>query len=377
MELLSKVTVGSKELKNRLVLPAMTRCRVKITDDPLDVESTFATDLMATYYEQRASAGLLVTEPVSFSEDGHGFYYTPQMRTQEHADSWKKVVDRVHAKDGAIFLQMSHFGRVAHSSFHPNTQRIVAPGDVPVPANICLKRIYGDNVYPETPHALTKEEIKETIQDYVQCAKYAQSAGFDGLEIDAGNSYLIDQFLQSCSNNRTDEYGGSHENRARFLKEIIEAIVESGAFATGQIGVLISPNSNFFGMGCADNYDMFTYLAETLNTFGLAYIHIMDGKGYYEFHGQCKSVKAMDIKKRFDGPVICNTGLNKETAEGMIRSGAADLASFGRLYISNPDLAERFANNWPVAPPGVFDTWNVPVGAIGYTDFPTYQPEEN
>eukprot|EP00934_Nitzschia_sp_Nitz4_P003889 Nitzschia sp. Nitz4//scaffold209_size42451//18627//19838//NITZ4_007358-RA/size42451-augustus-gene-0.3-mRNA-1//1//CDS//3329541700//3879//frame0 len=375
MELLSKVTIGSKELKNRLVLAPMTRARATPTEDPFDIQGTLPNDLVAEYYEQRASAGLLITEAVSFSEDGHGWRNAPQISNQEHADAWKKVVDRVHAKDGVIFLQMWHFGRAAHSSHHPNTKRIVSASDVPIPEGTTVKTIDGEHVAPEVPHPLTKEEIQETIQDYVKCAKLAKSAGFDGLEVHGANGYLIDQFLQSSTNKRTDEYGGSKENRIRILKEIVEAIIESGAYSADQIGFRISPNGVFNGMGSSDNYEMYTYVAETMNQYGLAYLHLMDGKGF-GWHDLCQQVKAMDIKKRFDGPVICNVGLDKGTAEGMIRSGAADLACFGRLYISNPDLAERFANDWPVAEPAPYETWWLPTGAKGYTDFPTYQPEE-
>merc|ERR1712176_56299 len=186
------------------------------------------------------------------------------------------------------------------------------------------------------------------IQDYVKAAKLAQEAGFDGIEVHSANGYLIDQFLQSCSNNRTDQYGGSMENRIRFLQEVVEAIIESVAFPANRIGFRLSPNGVFGAMGSKDNYEMFTYVAQTMSKYGLAYLHAMDGKGF-GWHDLCQEVKVFDLKKNFNGPVICNVGLTKDTAEGMIRSGGADLACFGRLYMSNPDLPARIANNWPLA----------------------------
>lgn len=225
--------------------------------------------------------------------------------------------------------------------------------------------------------------------------------------VHGANGYLIDQFLQSCSNNRTDEYGGSMENRVRFLEEVVQGIIDSGAFPANRIGFRLSPNGVFGGMGSEDNYDMFTFVAKRMSKYGLAYLHAMvriiptvhafsllpeplkfyltdssllvsflqDGKGF-GWHDKCQIVTTFDLKKNFEGPVITNVGLTKDTAEGMIRSGAADLACFGRLYISNPDLPERFANNWPTAPEAAYETWYRPTGAKGYTDFPTYEEEQ-
>ena len=169
-------------------------------------------------------------------------------------------------------------GRFAHSSHHPTTKRVVSSGNLPITGGSKVKTINREDVEPEVPHALTKEEIKETIQDYVNAAKLAAEAGFDGIEVHAANGYLIDQFLQSCSNNRSDEYGGSMENRVRFLKEVVEEIIESGSFPANRIGFRISPNGVFGGMGSKDNYEMFTFVAKTMSEYGLAYLHIMDGK---------------------------------------------------------------------------------------------------
>lgn len=223
---------------------------------------------------------------------------------------------------------------------------------------------------------MTIENIKDTIQDYVKAAQLAKKAGFDGVEVHSANGYLLDQFLQSCSNKRTDEYGGSIENRSRFLMEVIEALIADGAYPANRIGVRISPNGAFGGMGSEDNYEVFPAVAAKLNKVGLAYLHVMDGLGF-GFHDKCKIVTTHDIRKNFDGPVIANVGLNKDMAEGMIRSGTVDLCCFGRPFISNPDLVERYKNDWPLNPDAEFPTWwGLGMGAKGYTDFPFYEEKK-
>lgn len=235
-----------------------------------------------------------------------------------------------------------------------------------------MKTVDGETVPPETPVPLTKEQIAETIQDFVRGAKLAKDAGFDGVELHAANGYLLDQFLQSVSNDRTDEYGGSFENRMRLLSEIIDAIVASEAFPSNRIGVRISPNGVFGSMGSKDNFDMFTFVARELNKKNIAYLHVMDGLAF-GYHELCPPVTASDIRKSFEGPILCNVALTKEIAEGMIRSGACDAAVFGRLFMSNPDLVERFANDWPLADPAPYESWwNSEDGSKGYTDWPTY-----
>lgn len=341
------------------------------TEDAFDIKCTLPNETMALYYEQRASGGLLISEATAISEDGSGWRNAPHIRTKEHAEAWKKVVDRVHAKGGKIFIQLWHMGRQTHSSHHPNTKRIVSAGNIPIVGGN-TRTIDGHDAEPETPHALTKDEIQATIKDYVNAAKLSKEAGFDGVEVHAANGYLVDTFLQTCSNNRTDEYGGSMENRVRFLQEVIEAIIASGAYPANRIGFRLSPNGSFGGMGSEDNFEMFQFVAKTMNQYDLAYLHLMDGLGF-GYHEKCKPVKAFDIKRHWDGPIIANVGLTRDKAEGLIRSGAADLACFGRLYISNPDLVERFANDWPVEPEAAYENWWYPTGAKGYTDYPTYE----
>lgn len=328
---------------------------------------------MAEYYEQRASGGLLITEATHISEEGFGWRNAPMISKPEHVEGWKKVTERVHAKNGLIYLQLWHMGRQCHSSFHPSTQRVVSASEVPMKGEVA--NIHGEKVPGEVPHALTVDEIKSTIQDYVNAARLAKEAGFDGIEIHSANGYLVDQFLQSSTNKRNDEYGGSMENRVRFLKELVEALIEEGSFPANRIGFRLSPNGAFGDMGSEDNNEMFPFVAKEMNKYGLAYMHVMDGLGF-GFHNKCPPVTAAQLRKVFDGPIMANVGLTRDVAEGMIRSGAVDLVAFGRLYISNPDLPERFANNWPVEPEAAYEHWWGPTGAKGYTDFPTYSPSE-
>jgi N-ethylmaleimide reductase len=330
-------------------------------------------DLMAEYYEQRANAGLVISEATAISEEGGGWRNAPHMRTAEHVAAWAKIVDKVHAKGAKMYLQLWHQGRQAHSSHHPTTNRTVSASAIAMTG--MAKTIQMEETEPEVPHALTIEEIKVTIEDFVASARLAKEAGFDGVEIHSANGYLVDQFLQSCSNTRTDEYGGSAENRTRLLVEIVDAITKNEVFPANRIGFRVSPNGAYGGMGSEDNIETFTHVAKTMNKLGLAYIHVMDGVGF-GYHGKTPVMNISHFRKHFDGVIMCNVGLNKGIAEGMLRSGAADLACFGRLYISNPDLPERFANDWPVEPEAAYEHWWAPTGAKGYTDWPTYKPTE-
>ncbi|GKY91766.1 hypothetical protein MPSEU_000148300 [Mayamaea pseudoterrestris] len=372
LEILSKFTIGGQELSNRVVLAPMTRARCTPNSDaPFSFECSAPNDLHVEYYTQRASAGLVITEGTHFSEDGSGWLYAPHITTDEHVEAWKKVTDSVHAKNGKIYLQLWHLGRQCHTSLHPNTKRIVSASEIPMGGGNKTKTVTGEYSEPETPHALTIEEIQQTIKDFATGAMQAKKAGFDGVEIHSANGYLVDQFIQSSSNSRTDEYGGSMENRTRLLVEIFQAIVDSGAFPADRVGFRLSPNGAFGGMGSEDNFETFIHVAKTMNELKPAYLHLMDGLGF-GFHNKCKVVRAADIRKVFDGPIIANVGLTKETAEGLVRSGAADLVAFGRPYIANPDLVERFQNNWPLAESTDQAHWWGHLGAEGYTDFPAY-----
>jgi N-ethylmaleimide reductase len=304
------------------------------------------------------------------SINSHGWANAPGLFNDTQCTAWKKIVDRVHRKNGVIFLQLWHMGRQSHSVYQPNNAQVVSASDVQITTGTTTLPD-GSHVPYEKPRALTLEEVKQTVQDYKNCAALAKQAGFDGVEIHAANGYLIDQFLQACSNKRTDDYGGNFENRSRFLIEIVEAVSE--VYKAGEIGVRIAPNGNFGGMGSEDNDVFFPALAAKLNKYNLAYLHVMDGLGF-GFHNKCRALTTSDIRKVYSGTIMANCGLTRDVAEGMLRSGSMDLAAFGRLYISNPDLAERFQNNWPVAPEAEYMAWWQPTGAKGYTDYPFYKP---
>ena len=238
------------------------------------------------------------------------------------------------------------------------------------------KTVKGDEVEPETPVPMTKEEIDQAVADFVNAARLAKIAGFDGVEVHSANGYLIDQFLQAKTNKRTDEYGGSMENRMRFLKEIVEGIIAEGSYPANRVGFRLSPNGVFGDMGSEDNNVMFPFVAKEMNKYGLAYLHVMDGLGF-GYHNLCPVVTMYDFKNVWDGPLMCNVGLTKDEAKGMLRSGTSDLVAVGRPYISNPDLAERWINDWPLNSDSDYsDWWQVGAGAKGYTDFPFYEPKD-
>jgi N-ethylmaleimide reductase len=243
LEILSKFDLSGLQLRNRIVMSPMTRGRGTPSKSGwLDPSTTIPNDLMVEHYSQRAGdAGLLITESAAVSELGSGWPGTPHIRTQEHVKGWKKVTDAVHAKDGVIFIQLWHVGRAAHSSFHPSTNKLVSASAIAIPDKLA-KTVTLENVPYEVPVPLTVEEIQETIQDFVHATQLAKQAGFDGVEIQGANGHLIDQFLQSSTNQRNDEYGGSPENRIRFLKELIEAMIADGSFPANRIGLRLYPN---------------------------------------------------------------------------------------------------------------------------------------
>jgi 2,4-dienoyl-CoA reductase-like NADH-dependent reductase (Old Yellow Enzyme family) len=329
---------------------------------------------MKEYYTQRASGGLLITEGVAISEDGSGWRNAPHITTEAHAEAWRPVVDSVHAAGGVIYLQLWHMGRQAHPSHHPNTKRVVGPSAIKM-EGAKAKTAYYEDAEPEVPHALTADEVKATVDEFVNAAVLSKKAGFDGVELHGANGYLLDEFFQSCSNQRDDEYGGSPVRRTRILRDVLDALLASGAYPIERIGLKISPNGAYGGMGSPDNFETFVEVAKVAQEYKLGYLHVMDGLGF-GYHNKCPPVTCADLRKVYDGPILANVGLTRDVAEGLIRSGAADLAVFGRLYISNPDLPERFENDWPLADPAPYPTWWGPTGEKGYTDWPTYRAEE-
>ena len=347
-------------LRNRIVLSPMTRSRAGAERIPNRV--------MAEYYSQRSSAGLLVTEATSISEEAEGWSESPGIYTDEMTEGWKHTTRAVHEKRGVIFLQLWHTGRASHSSFHGG-KPAVAPSAIK--SNEPEVHTATGKQPPEVPRALETAEIPRVVEGYRRAAERAKQAGFDGVELHAANGYLIDQFLQSKTNHRTDQYGGSVENRYRFLKEVVEAV--TSVWPAQRAGVHLTPNGMYNDMGSPDYREQFTFVAGQLDRFELAYLHIVDGLAF-GFHNLGEPMTLADFRKVFHGPLIGNCGYTKETAEKALAEGHADLISFGRPFISNPDLVERFRNGWPLAELAPMADWYSPTGRKGYTEFPGYHP---
>lgn len=357
-KLLSPFVLDGLELKNRVVLAPMTRARAGAERTP--------NALMAKYYVQRSSAGLLISEAASVSEQGLGWVNSPGIYTDAHTAGWRLVTEAVHAKGTPIFLQLWHCGRASHSSFRK---------DRSLPVSASAVKLNGDTIHTpegkqpyETPRALGIDEIPGVIRDYRRAAQRAKDAGFDGVEIHAANGYLIDQFLQSKTNHRTDEYGGSVENRFRFLREVLSGVLS--VWPSSRVAVRLSPNGVFNDMGSPDFRDQFLYAAQELNRSKIGYLHVVDGLAF-GFHELGPPVMLSDCRTAYHGPLMANCGYTQETAEAALQAGQADLVAFGRPYIANPDLVERFSSGWPLAADAPVSVWSAP-GAVGYTDFPVY-----
>lgn len=357
MKLFDTYQLGPFSLKNRIALAPMTRSRAG--------KDRLPNALMAEYYAQRADAGLLISEATSISVQGLGWNESPGIYSEKQTEAWKLVTKAVHDKEGRIFLQLWHCGRASHTSFHPETGLPVAPSAV---------KLNGDSIHTpkgkepyETPHALSAAEIEQVVADYRNAAINAKAAGFDGVEIHGANGYLIDEFLQSKTNLRTDEFGGSIKNRCRFLLDIVTAV--KTVWPSQQIGVRISPNGAFNDMGSPDFREQFLHVAEELARHDLAYLHIMDGLGF-GFHGLGEPMTLAEFRPVYPGCIIGNTGYDKDLAESRLQAGDADLIAFGRPFISNPDLVYRFKNNLDLNPDADVSVWYSPIGAEGYTDFP-------
>lgn len=354
--LLSPFSMGELNLKNRVVLAPLTRGRAGVERIP--------NEIMAEYYRQRAGAGLLITEATTISDSANGWNESPGIYTDAMVEGWKKVTDGVHETGGAIFCQLWHIGRASHSSFLGGALP-VAPSAIPIEGEEA-RTPTGKQPF-ETPRALETEEIGDVVASYRAAAERAKAAGFDGVEIHSANGYLLDTFLQSKTNHRTDAYGGSVENRYRILGEVIQAVKE--VFSANRVGVRLSPNGVFNDMGSPDFREQYTYVAGQLDSFGLAYLHVMDGLafGYHEL-GEAMTLR--EFRNVFHGPLMGNCGYTQATAEERIAEGNADLIAFGRPFISNPDLVYRFANELPLNDEADISTWYSPTGAEGYTDFP-------
>lgn len=353
--LFDPIRLGGMDLPNRIVMAPMTRNRAN---------DTVPGEINAKYYAQRATAGLIIAEATQISPQGVGYPNTPGIHSDRQVDGWKLVTRAVHDKGGKIVLQLWHVGRISHPSLQPNNALPVAPSAI---------RPEGQTITPNgmqdfvTPRELETGEIAGLVEDYARAARNAIEAGFDGVEIHAANGYLIDQFLRSGSNQRSDHYGGSAENRVRFLLEVTDAV--TAAVGRARTGVRISPGNQFNSMHDDDPTETFNLVAEQLGARAIAYLHVVEDRGDLD-----DSFSFDELKKRFGGLYMANQGYDEDIARDEIRNGRADLVAFGKPFIANPDLVERLRNGWPLACADPDDFYGG--GAEGYIDYPTYDEQQ-
>lgn len=356
-QLLSRGEFAGKSLHNKVVMAPMTRARAGSDRIP--------NSLMAEYYGQRASAGLIIAEATVISKQGIGWVDSPGIYNDEQLAGWKKVTSTLRQKDCPIILQLWHCGRASHSSFH-NGEPAVAPSAI---------KINGDYIHTpngkedyETPRALETDEIPAIVEDYRKAAERAKEAGFDGIEIHSANGYLLNQFLESKTNTRTDQYGGSLENRLRLLTEVVEAV--TSVWPKEQVGVRLSPNGMFNDMGSPDYRETYLAAAKRMDELGIGYLHVMDGLAF-GFHELGEPMTLSDFREVYHGTLMGNCGYDQASAEQAIATGQADLIAIGRPFISNPDLIERWQKGLALAEDPDTSVWSAP-GAEGYTDFPRH-----
>ncbi len=346
-KLFEPLTLGDLELPNRVIMAPLTRSRA-------NNKGRTPNDLMVKYYEQRASAGLILTEATIVDPMGAGYADTPGIYSDEQVAGWKKVVDAVHNKGSRIFLQIWHVGRVSDPMFL-NGELPIAPSAVKPAGQVSLVRPKKDYV---TPRALELNEIAGVVAAYKKGAENAKKAGFDGVEIHGANGYLLDQFLQDSTNKRQDEYGGSIENRARLMLEVTDAVLN--VWDKGRVGMHLAPRMDSHDMGDSTRLETFSYVARELGKRGIAFICTRE-------HQAEDSISAL-LKKEFGGILISNESFTKQSAETFLGEGKADAIAFGKLFIANPDLPERFHVDTPLNAPRP-DTF-YSGGAEGYTDYP-------
>ncbi len=344
--LFDSVKIGNLELKNRIIYAPMTRSRAN--------DEGVQPDFVADYYVQRASAGLLITEATNVSPLAKGYVRTPGIYTAQQIDSWRKVTAAVHAAGGKIFMQIFHTGRIALPDFLPENQQPVAPSAVKAAG-----QNYTDEGMKEfvEPRALTNQEVKETIQDFGEAAKNAIEAGFDGVELHGASGYLVQQFLMKPVNLRTDEYGGSIENRTRFLFEVLDALSE--AVGSERVGVKLSPAMPFNDIQEPDADEVYAYVCKKLNDKNLAYLHLGDhaNAGWHE-----------KLRPIYEGVYFAGANFDKQRGTEYLAENKADAIVYGAKFLANPDLPERFKNDSALNEPD-FSTFYTP-GEKGYTDYP-------
>lgn len=324
----------------------------------------------AEYYKQRASeGGLIVTEATNISDSARGYPATPGINSQEQVEGWKKVVEGVHQKKGLIALQLWHVGRVSHHTYQSDGKRSIAPSEVTLVDSGYGSDVSGNRVPYETPREATLEDINEQLRLYKQAAANSKAAGFDGVELHAANGYLINQFLDNSSNKRTDLYGGSFENRARFLFQALDAVIE-GFGNSRRVGIRLSPWGTFLEMNGTDKFEIFSYVLSRLNDYDLAYVHLVE---LGSPNTKEDSVEAMKNKSGYKKNLFVCGGYVKQTAQQVVDAKISDAVAFGQLFISNPDLPLRLKEDAPLTEPNPATFYQG--GPKGYTDYPFWEPK--
>ncbi len=359
--LFQPIQLGNLTLKNRIVMPPMTRSRAS-------QPGNLANEMMATYYAQRASAGLIVAEGTQISPMGQGYAWTPGIYSEAQIAGWKKVTDAVHQKDGKIFAQLWHVGRVTHpdniGGEQPISSSALKAQNVKVFIDSNNEPGFVDVV---EPREMNKGDIKNVIEEYRRAALNAIKAGFDGIELHAANGYLINQFIDSQANNRTDEYGGSIENRLRFLGEVVEAMTE--AIGEDRVGVRLAPFTSLNGTVDDTPVETYTAAAALLNKLNVVYVHIaeVDWEDAPETPAEFKD----EVRKVYDGVLIYAGKYDADKGGKAINAGITDMVGFGRPFVANPDLPERIKNGYPLAPHDPNTLFGG--GEEGLTDYPLYE----
>jgi len=362
-KLYTPLQAGALHLKHRVVMAPLTRMR---SSQPGNVPN----ELMATYYGQRASeGGLIVSEATQVMQQGQGYPATPGIHSDAQVEGWRKVTEAVHAKGGLIVLQLWHVGRISHSSFQPDGGAPVAPSAVQ-PAGMAFTAQF-QQVPFETPRALSRDELPGIVAAYAKGAENAKAAGFDGVEVHGANGYLLDQFLQDRTNRRTDDYGGSIENRARFPLEVVDAVTK--VWGADRVGMRLSPYGTFSDMGDSDPVALFSHVIKELSKRKLAYLHLIEPRstsagGSDEVLDDAPETSKL-FRDAFHGTLISAGGYTRENAEHVVDAGQADAIAFGRIFIANPDLPERLKAK---ASLNRYDRSTFYGGGEkGYTDYPT------
>ncbi len=350
-KLFTSFKLGDLELSNRLVMAPMTRNRANAESAPHD--------LNVTYYQQRATAGLIITEGAPVSADGVGYPATPGIYSDAQVAGWRKVINAVHAKGGRIFVQLWYCGRISHPDMLPDNHTPVAPSAIQPEGDAITYEGFKPFVMPR---ALEANEISEIVAQFKHAANMAKQAGFDGVEIHGANGYIIDQFLRDGTNQRTDKYGGSLENRMRFLNEILDAVCD--VWPSQRVGLRLTPENSFNSMSDSDPQNHFAYFIAQLNNRDLAYLHMLEG----DMINKTRHVDYRALRDEFEGTYIANNAYDKARAEQAIDNGDADLIAFGVPFLANPDLVYRYQHDLPLNEPDM-DTF-YGGDEHGYTDYP-------